>query len=293
MAYDGYQNSPSPYSQMGHASQIDPNEYRPSSYTPPYPNQYGSDRLNMPQPSVPPMSSSPSNQYTHPYQDPNSWQQQQHQQPPPPPSSQPHSGRINDAVNSAFNNQADNSNYLPPEVLSQITATVIQQLKETGLNNLQGDQQPSYAPPRPPKAWSPAATNSVPSEAPPSPCLGTHNPSPSATPHPGHEGTNFPPPPSASYSSAVPRFPKSSPVPPLERRESPASQASEHSHRVEPRPKPPSREEDATVTELTTLEKIWGKFFENGKPTERLGQFLRGIAVHLVSVMWSLPWTNL
>ncbi|PLB55694.1 hypothetical protein P170DRAFT_375638 [Aspergillus steynii IBT 23096] len=284
MAYDGYQNSPSPYSQMGHPNQIDPNEYRPTSYTPPYPSQYGSDRLNMPQPSAPPMSSSPSNPYPHPYQDPSLWQQQQPQQqqpPPPPPSQPPHTGRINDAVNSAFNNQADNSNYLPPEVLSQITATVIQQLKETGLNNLQSDQQSSYPPPRPPKAWSPAASNSVPSEAPPSPSLGMHNPSPSRTPNPGHEATNFPPPPSAAYPG-TPRFHRPSPAPPLERRESPASQTSDHSHRVESRPKPPPREEDATVTELTTLEKIWGKFFENGKPTERLGQFLRGIAIHLI-----------
>ncbi|KAI9044055.1 uncharacterized protein KD926_001878 [Aspergillus affinis] len=279
MAYDGYQNSSNPYSQMGHVNQIDPNEYRPTSYTPPYPSQYGSDRLNMPQPSVPPMSSSPSNQYHHAYQDPNMWQQQQQQQqPPPPPQSQPpNTGRINDAVNSAFNNQADNSNYLPPEVLSQITATVIQQLKETGLNNLQGDQQSSYLPPRPSKPWSPAATSSVPSEASPSPSMGMHNPSPSPTPNSGHEGTNFPPPPSAGYSG-VPRFHRVSPAP-VERRDSPASQASDHSHRVESRPKPPPRDEDATVTELTTLEKIWGKLFENGKPTEKLGQFLRGIAI--------------
>ncbi|KAJ5225988.1 hypothetical protein N7468_007213 [Penicillium chermesinum] len=33
---------------------------------------------------------------------------------------------------------------------------------------------------------------------------------------------------------------------------------------------------------MTTLEKIWGKLFEDGKPTKRLGQFLRGIALHLI-----------
>lgn len=52
---------------------------------------------------------------------------------------------------------------------------------------------------------------------------------------------------------------------------------------MESRPRLPSREE--TITEMTTLEKIWGKFFEEGRPTERLGQFLRGIAAHLVSVV--------
>lgn len=35
--------------------------------------------------------------------------------------------------------------------------------------------------------------------------------------------------------------------------------------------------------EMTTLEKIWGKLFEDDKPTARLGQFLRGIAMHLVN----------
>ncbi|KAF7593000.1 hypothetical protein BBP40_012159 [Aspergillus hancockii] len=49
---------------------------------------------------------------------------------------------------------------------------------------------------------------------------------------------------------------------------------------MESRPKPPSR--DITVTELTTLEKIWGTLFEEGKPTKKLSQFLRGIAVHLI-----------
>jgi predicted phosphohydrolase len=51
---------------------------------------------------------------------------------------------------------------------------------------------------------------------------------------------------------------------------------------MEARPKPPSRE--TTLTEMTTLEKIWGKLFEEGRPTKRLGQLLRGIAVHLVSM---------
>jgi hypothetical protein len=37
--------------------------------------------------------------------------------------------------------------------------------------------------------------------------------------------------------------------------------------------------------EMTTLERIWGKLFEDGKPTKRLGQFLRGIAMHLVSLI--------
>lgn len=37
-----------------------------------------------------------------------------------------------------------------------------------------------------------------------------------------------------------------------------------------------------STEDMTTLEKIWGKMFEDGQPTPRLGQLLRGIAVHLV-----------
>jgi hypothetical protein len=35
-------------------------------------------------------------------------------------------------------------------------------------------------------------------------------------------------------------------------------------------------------SEETTLEKIWGKLFEDGKPTEKLGQLLRGMAEYMV-----------
>ncbi|KAK5131503.1 hypothetical protein LTR08_000897 [Meristemomyces frigidus] len=36
------------------------------------------------------------------------------------------------------------------------------------------------------------------------------------------------------------------------------------------------------VNEITTLERIWQPLFDNGNPTVRLGQFLRGLAMHLV-----------
>lgn len=36
------------------------------------------------------------------------------------------------------------------------------------------------------------------------------------------------------------------------------------------------------VEETTTLEKIWQPLFDNGNPTVRLGQFLRGLAIHLI-----------
>ena len=39
----------------------------------------------------------------------------------------------------------------------------------------------------------------------------------------------------------------------------------------------------STSEETTTLEKIWGSLFdEDGQPTTRLGQLLRGLAMHIV-----------
>ncbi|KAL4893205.1 hypothetical protein BDV59DRAFT_178638 [Aspergillus ambiguus] len=275
MAYDDYQGAPSPYSYLGNSAPLNPDDYHPSSHTaPPYPSQYDPERLNMPQPQPQPQStpvpSSSSSQFPDPPRDQPTWQPTQ----PPPPSSD---GRINEAVSSAFD-KANPSAYLSPEVLSQITATVIQQLKETGLENLQNDQyQSAPPPPRPPKQWNPPPAPY--SEATPSPSSAVPNPGP-PPPNIVHDAAEYPPPTSASAYSSSPRvYPRPSPAP-SERRESPASHASDQSQRMESRPKAPPR--DATVMELTTLEKIWGKLFEDGKPTERLGQFLRGIAVHLI-----------
>ncbi|PWY74429.1 hypothetical protein BO70DRAFT_364394 [Aspergillus heteromorphus CBS 117.55] len=265
MAYNSFSNSPSTY------SQFNPNENRASSYTPPYPSQYGSDQLSMPQASAPPPSSSPAGYYPQPSYEAAPWQQQQQQQPPPPPT-----GRINEAVNSAFH-QADSPAYLSPEVVSQITATVIQQLKATGLDNIPSDQQLSPQPP--PTQWAPQATAPMHGESLYSPMRPQASPPP--PPKIPQDNVEYQPPvPPPVHPSSPHLFPGPSVGHAEERRGSPASQASCHSQNMESRPKPPSRE--ATVTEMTTLEKIWGKLFEDGKPTERLGQFLRGIAVHLI-----------
>ncbi|KAE8393680.1 hypothetical protein BDV23DRAFT_33875 [Aspergillus alliaceus] len=268
MAYDGYQNKSVPYYQSGNANQMNPNpnDYRASTYTPPYPSQYSPERLNMPQPQVPPAT-------VNPYAEP---------QPPPQPNTwqQPYDGRINEAVNSAFN-KATTTTYLSPDVLAQITANVIQQLKETGLENIQSDQyHPPQPPPRPPKEWATGAPTVFPNDFAPSPTMATQDASASSTHVAYGNATYNSRPPSTGYSGSPHLQPRASPAPLSERRGSPASQMSDHSQKMESRPKPPSRE--VTVTELTTLEKIWGALFEDGKPTTKLSQFLRGIAVHLI-----------
>lgn len=37
-----------------------------------------------------------------------------------------------------------------------------------------------------------------------------------------------------------------------------------------------------STVELSTIDQKWGRLFENGEPTARLGQFLRGLANHIV-----------
>lgn len=195
--------------------------------------------------------------------------------PPRPESTQ--SGHFHDAVSSAVNS-SESTSYLSPDVLQQITATVIQQLKANGLdntNNLPGSSgppparsqslQPPYiaadVAPRPHSESPPIASQrsgSVPFVDPMSKSYDTQPYVP-----PSASSSDFPPHQTAETSSR--------------RRESMSSQGSQ---RGEARPRPPER--DTTAMEMTTLERIWGKLFEDGKPTKRLSQFLRGIAMHLI-----------
>ncbi|KAL2872810.1 uncharacterized protein BJX67DRAFT_19307 [Aspergillus lucknowensis] len=252
MAYDAFQHGSSPYGQPDNAAQINPTEGHPSSFDPPYPYQATTDQINMPQPQVPPAPAPPQGYYPEPPREQTSW-------PPPPPPSQP--GRINEAVSSAVGSHGSSS-YISPELVAQVTANVLQQLS---LANNQ--QQPQSMPP-PPQWGTPQ-----PYQNPGSP----HTPVISHTTSPPPPATYQPPPPQPEFSSAAHLQPRPSPTPPQDRRESPTSQVSDHSRGAEIRPKVQRGD-----TFLTPLEKIWGKLFEDGKPTERLGQFLRGVATHLI-----------
>ncbi|KAJ5129388.1 uncharacterized protein N7515_005427 [Penicillium bovifimosum] len=247
----------------------DPNEYGFSS-TPAHPSYHEREYLNMPQPQPP--------RTDPPFLDPYNYPSRQR-------SPNPSTGHINDAVNSAVQNSGPNA-YLSPEILSQITATVIQQLKTTGLDNLQGSGTP---PPRsqsqqPP--WQPDAS------------LRPHAGSPPTVPPP--RSSSIPPPSSASDNIYTRDFPDAhqgyasdSPLsrePALDPSEDPAavdgylsSGNNDHGQRGQYKPeRPKGPERDATVVGMSTLERYWGKLFEDGKPTKRLGQFLRGIAMHLI-----------
>jgi hypothetical protein len=276
MAYDGYNSSANPY-QPGNMNlnlnpdPSDPHEYSPA---PPYPSSsYEPDRLSMPQPRMPPLSSSP---------------QSMDSDTPRPQNVGPGQGYINDAVHSAVHH-ANPSEYLSPEVLSQITATVIQQLKATGLGNMQGSGSSGVPPPRSQSqqpSWS-AGPDLAPrphSESPPN-ISQRFDPMPQGNPMSNSFESTQPysaptVPLSSDYSSDT-RDMRPTPKPSSNAPSSRRGSVSSHGSQKMERPKPPSR--DATVVEMTTLEKIWGKLFVDGKPTKRLGQFLRGIAMHLVS----------
>ena len=232
------------------------------------------------------------------------------QQPPPPPlrrqedsnaprhrstmsSGSLHSPHtpIDEAVNTAFNKaQHDTSNAIPPDLIAKITQNVIQQLQTTGLD---GAAQHTPIPPSASSFVPPAPQTAIHHPIPQSPSTNASGSSPNMpnrvyTPPSPQKHPDYVPhtSPEHSQSGHMPDAPQS----PIRegathfsprRASSPHSQGSEVSEKEHKRPKGPSRL--STGKEETTLERIWGQLFdEEGHPTMRVGQFLRGLAVHIV-----------
>jgi hypothetical protein len=194
---------------------------------------------------------------------------------------------IDDAVNSAFRG-TDNINAISPEIInqitSQITANVMQQLRTTNLS--------------PPANIAPSGSN----------VGGSTSSPPGGSPPMEHRTVYTPPSPIRPSDNNI--QPPISPTPvaaqpktsvPIQGRNSPLelhkasplsqdSQADEVGYREErkderadrgSRPKGPKRL--STGQDRTILEKIWGTLFDDeGQATPRLGQYLRGIAIHLI-----------
>ncbi len=185
---------------------------------------------------------------------------------------------VDEAVTSTFNT-ADTASYVPPELIAQITENVIKQLKTSTVNESGSTPVPQgqniYAPP-PVHHPVPLSPSTVSGSSPPMATRKVYTP-PSPQKHSDYTSHSSPPPPS---TYPAPHSPRETPTAQFgERRaSSPLSQSSETSHT---RPKGPVRL--STGKEETTLEKIWGQLFdEECHPTTRLGQFLRGLAVHIV-----------
>ena len=176
----------------------------------------------------------------------------------------------------------DGSDALPPEVLtqltSQITANVLQQLKaaarpDGSVPAVAVDQTIANG------AYSTSSSMVQPSHSPTHPADTVYTP-PSPL-HPLDEASRVSPM-SPSRSTATTAAAPGQHT--LEEDRRPPSRSSRASHLEESqnlaaeRPKPTA----AVSADVTTLEKIWGPLFEDARPTKRLGQFLRGIALHLV-----------
>ena len=211
---------------------------------------------------------------------------------------------INEAVSSALHDKMDMSSSIPPELVAQITESVLKQIQSTTLNGglSMPSQQPFYPPPptqqhvplhqptptQQPIPISPSTTHS--GNSPPNPTRNVYTPpSPQKNPDYVIVGSTQPTPEPTTY--AQPPSPPRQPYVPHSDEQRSASRASVTSHSSETkshaRPRGPARL--STSKEETTLEKIWGQLFdEQGNATARLGQFLRGLAIHLVSNPWCL-----
>ena len=206
---------------------------------------------------------------------------------------------LNEAVSSALHDNMDMASSIPPEIVAQITESVIKQIQSTTLNGgLSMPPQQQYYPPPPtqqhvplhqpvptqqPIPISPSTTHST--SSPPNLTRNVYTP-PSPQKHPDYVivGSTHPTPEPAAYTQ--PPSPPRQPYVSQSEEQRSASRASMASHNSETtntaRPRGPQRL--STSKEETTLEKIWGQLFdEQGNSTARLGQFLRGLAIHLVS----------
>lgn len=145
-------------------------------------------------------------------------------------------------------------------------ATVVEHLKQTG--SLEDQPKPAVAPP---STSNRTSETSSPTQdpprvyTPPSPIV--HNPKPSA-PVETMDRRNSPPSSLGDRATSVL----------FEDGKGPAeSSGSSYASR------PPAARTYSTV-ELSTIDQKWGRLFENGEPTPRLGQFLRGLANRIVSL---------
>ena len=176
--------------------------------------------------------------------------------------------------------QSESSGQIPSDLIATITEKVIKQLQESGL-----DSTTQAIPPPPltavhiPAPQSPSTTASATSSGMPDRVFTPPSPEHYAE-YRSHTSPTLP----SESRPELPMSPKKpvtseSQVP--KRPISPFSQGSETSDKTYTRPKGPPRL--TSEKEQTTLERVWGQLFdEEGNATARLGQLLRGLAVHLV-----------
>jgi hypothetical protein len=176
------------------------------------------------------------------------------------------------ALNNAFD-KSDTARDVDPDLIARITAEVKKSvLNEIKLNGVGGGGHPQ---PVPAQSYIPQSPSSMPASFPSQNVYTPPSPSPKYPDHLGHRSASPDP------LAHDPMFDGSSDTPtPREYhgRSAPVDIPNDRQSRA--RPTAPSR----ISYDFTPIEKMWQLLFDaQGQPTSRLGQFLRGLAVHLVS----------
>ncbi|KAF2839675.1 hypothetical protein M501DRAFT_1015770 [Patellaria atrata CBS 101060] len=197
-------------------------------------------------------------------------------------TSQQQAQPIYDAVNTAFN-KSDAASTIDPAIIAQISEQVKRQVLDSlrGSSVSQSGPTQTKAPSNEPHSpqLSNASTSTIPPRnvyTPPSP---TRHEFASATPlspeRPAHTSQFLHS--RDNESTPTGRNMDNSNTSPTSKAKNASSEPSYK------RPSPPPTRKYMSDQEMTTLEKIWQPLFdEDGQPTRRLGQFLRGLAIHII-----------
>ncbi|KAF1977984.1 hypothetical protein BU23DRAFT_248971 [Bimuria novae-zelandiae CBS 107.79] len=177
---------------------------------------------------------------------------------------QPVQQPLNNALNNAFD-KSDSAGKVDPELIAQITAEVKKSVLDEIKLGMGGVTAQPGAPPQQ-QPYPPQMTSIPPRNVytPPSPKQADLSNHGSVSPDPLTRDPLF----DGAGDTPTPRHERSAPVDvPYER--------------AAPRPTAPPRMH--TESDFTPIEKRWQRLFDpQGQPTPRLGQFLRGLAVHLI-----------
>lgn len=187
----------------------------------------------------------------------------------PPPVQQP----LKSAIGNAFD-QSDAARTVDPHLIAQIAAevkkSVLDEIKQSGLPGA----TPAQPGPAPPQQHIPPSPDSI------SASLPTRNVYTPPSPFYQDTPSQYPPPPHnlPSRESTFDRNTDDLPT----RYSSSTPTDTPHRDRAPERPAPAER---MATEDFTPIEKMWQRLFDTeGQPLPRLGEFLRGLAMHLVGV---------
>lgn len=184
------------------------------------------------------------------------------------PSQQP----LNNALNNAFD-KSDSAGKVDPDLIAQITEEVKKSVLSEIKLGMGVTSQPVAPPQQPYPPQSPISMASIPSRnvyTPPSPKQADLSSHGSVSPDPpSRDPLSQDPLFDGAGDTPISRHPRSAPV------DIPYQKAA---------PRPAAPERMPTDADFTPIEKRWQRLFDqSGHPTPRLGEFLRGLAIHLVS----------